>query len=369
MSTQLHHAMGHDQGVGPWCMADHAPSLTIEVDHRHRHRGFDQIRGVAILFVLAVHTYDPWFPGGGAGVGIFLALSGYLTASKLLRDDNLSAREATAFLLRRVMRLYPAFLLVMAVIAGIISIWVPERLPLFGDAIPGLALFWRPLHWEPLGIGIGILWSLHVEVQYYLLLPLGMLALGARRGVVAVGVGVIVSSLLLAMLGIHSPSHESIFYYGASMGMGSLLAYAERYRPDVFSNKHWEWGWLGGWAVIGVLLFIPQMNARIWWWELTVAGIATCAIIAALVLRPRRMIIPGLSEVGLLAYSLYLVHGPVIDWMRPILGVSMWGKIALFVPLTFGFSWLLYRYVELPMMRLGSRWGTRVEAIRIVRTH
>lgn len=77
---------------------------------------------------------------------------------------------------------------------------------------------------------------------------------------------------------------------------------------------------------------------------------------------PRRVVLPGALESGRLAYCLYLVHGPVIDWMRPVLDLSMWGKLIWFLPLTFGLAWLVHHVVEAPLIRLGRRWAGRLEA-------
>jgi len=94
---------------------------------------------------------------------------------------------------------------------------------------------------------------------------------------------------------------------------------------------------------------------------LTLGALATCAAIGGLLHRPARRVVPGLPWIGRLAYTLYLVHGPVIDWMRPALGLTMWGKLIWFLPLTFGISWLIHVLVEKPMMNVGHRWAKRVE--------
>lgn len=325
-------------------------------------QGLDQLRALAILQVLAVHTLDRFFPGGGIGVGIFFALSGYLTASKLLAHQRLGLASVAAFACRRITRLYPAFLVAMAGIGLVIVLKVPDRWPHFMAAWPDLLLFWRPEHWEPLGIGVGILWSMRVEVQYYIALPLAMWWLGSRRGLIGLCVILMVASTLRAMLGLSELRGEGITYYGFGMATGSLLAWVEAAHPEWLRASAWRHGWVGGYGVLLALLFIPQIGPRVWWLELTAAAVATCAVMGSLLHDPRRRVLPGAVTVSHLAYCLYLVHGPVIDWMRPVLGLTMWGKLIWFLPLTFGFAWAIHVLVERPAIRWGRRWAGRLES-------
>lgn len=327
------------------------------VSHRE---GLDQIRGLAILYVLAVHTFDFWFPGGGSGVGIFFALSGYLTAGRLFDEPHFDARHAGTFLVRRAIRIYPAYLVVMAAIGAVVFIWANDRFDDFVSALPGILLFWRPASWEPFGIGIGIIWTLFVEVQYYLLMALLMATFGRVRGLILLCAILFISSPLSCLMGISSARGEGVFYYGSAMAAGSLLAFVEHRHRRMFDPAMRKIGWPLGLAILIVLLFLPQMNAVVWWLELNIAALATCGMLAAMIAKPEWPAIPGFAWVGRLAYCLYLVHGPVIDWMRPILGLSMWGKIILFVPITFGLSLALQRFVEQPWIRIGNHWATKV---------
>jgi peptidoglycan/LPS O-acetylase OafA/YrhL len=340
------------------------PAVQAGSEGKLRRDGLDQIRALAILYVLAVHTFGFWFAGGGAGVGVFFALSGYLTAGRLLAEPRLDIYAVSVFLMRRVTRIYPAFVVVMFAIWLIICRWVPDRQGYFVDAVPGLIAFWRPLNWEPLGIGVGILWSLRVEVQFYLLLPLAMLLLGQRRGLLATSAILCVTSPIMAGIGMYAARGESVFYCGAGMALGSLLAYLERYHRPLLDHREWKHGWTIGLVVLLVLLFVPQIGPRIWWSELTLAALATCAMIAALIHRPDWPVLPYSAWIGRLAFCLYLIHGPVIDWIRPVLGLSMWGKILIFIPLTMLLSLVLHHGIEKPMIRWGNRMANMIDQAR-----
>ncbi len=322
----------------------------------------EQLRALAILFVLAVHTLDRFFPGGGVGVGIFYALSGYLVGTKLLACPAFGPRETAAFLVRRAMRLYPAYLVTLALIGAALAAWLPQRLGLFWAAMPELLLFRRPLEWEPLGIGVGIFWSLRVEAEYYLLLAFAMLA-GHRRGLLLACGVLLVTSPFMAMTGITEARGESVFYYGSAMALGTLLAAlppgAPGRWPPLLQGRR---GAALGHAVLLVLLFVPQVSGRVWWTELNVTALATCLVIACATGQAPIRVLPGMTWIGGLAYVLYLMHGPVIDYMRPALGLTMVGKLLWFLPLTFGLALALHRLVELPGIRLGRRWAAALES-------
>lgn len=329
-----------------------------------RRDGLDQIRGLAILYVIAVHTFDFWFPGGGSGVGVFFALSGYLTARRLIQEPFITWRVAGAFLIRRVFRIYPSFLVVMALIGFVINFWARPLFSEFLYALPGILVFWRPAFWEPFGIGVSIIWTLFVEFQYYILIPIFMLMLGKKCGINMICILLLVSSPILCLLGVTSTRGEGVFYYGSAMAFGSLLAHAEEWNPELFDREGWMFAWPLGLLVLILLLFIPQMNPLLWWIELNIAAIATCAMIGGMIRSAKWPVLPGLPAIGRLAYCLYLVHGPVIDWMRPILGLSMWGKILLFIPITFGFSIFLHRFIERPFIQKGNVVAARLSFCR-----
>ena len=85
---------------------------------RGRIVGLDVLRGVAILLVMLRHAWPEVFGGGGiTGVTLFFALSGYLITGVLLRSRDEAGRMALrSFYLRRVARLYPALVLMLAVL-------------------------------------------------------------------------------------------------------------------------------------------------------------------------------------------------------------------------------------------------------------
>lgn len=170
-----------------------------------RQPGLDLLRAVAIAWVLIYHAavFDLLSPTpvvrfGWMGVDLFFALSGFLIAGQLFRPiAQGEAPDWRRFFLRRWMRTLPAYWAVLAVYA---------LLPAARDQTTMLPL-WRFLTFSnnlraaatPPG-AFSHVWSLCVEEQFYLLLPLALVLLGRRpRPAVALG---LLATLVLAGAGL-----------------------------------------------------------------------------------------------------------------------------------------------------------------------
>src|SRR5579871_4680695 len=129
----------------------------------------DGWRGIAILLVLVSHLMRwccPWaFKIGGRGVGIFFVLSGYLITSRLLRENECSARiSLRRFYIKRFFRLMPCawlYLIFLAVLGVLQPLEMAGCLFFFRGALPS-----TPTH-----ILTGHFWSLSIEEDFYLLWP------------------------------------------------------------------------------------------------------------------------------------------------------------------------------------------------------
>lgn len=74
----------------------------------------DGLRAIAVISVLIFHTFPTLLPGGFIGVDIFFVISGYLISSILLRDLAANRFSIKQFYFRRIRRIYPALLTVLA---------------------------------------------------------------------------------------------------------------------------------------------------------------------------------------------------------------------------------------------------------------
>ena len=141
----------------------------------------DSIRGIAVLFVILMHAeyyfFDAkltWFPGGFLGVDLFFVLSGFLITHILLGSIKRRGRlNYKSFYLNRILRLFPALLLLLVIYYSYTLIGNQVQ-TLDLDSI--FALIFYYFNWFVISTlrtpeGLGHMWSLAVEEQFYLLWP------------------------------------------------------------------------------------------------------------------------------------------------------------------------------------------------------
>src|SRR5688500_16716422 len=160
-------------------MASSAPSPSFAAVYRP---DIDGLRALAVLAVIGFHVAPGRLPGGFVGVDIFFVISGFLISSIIVRALEAGRFSFAAFYRRRVRRIFPALILVLA--ASLAAGWLilPDRdferfgLHLAAGAgfIPNFAA-WREAGYfdvYPYSKPLLHLWSLGVEEQYYALWPL-----------------------------------------------------------------------------------------------------------------------------------------------------------------------------------------------------
>ena len=153
----------------------------------------DGMRGMAVLAVVAFHAFPTYMPGGFVGVDIFFVISGYLITNILLTGFSEGKFRLADFYARRVVRLFPALILVMAtvLVVGWYSLLASEYAALGAFTVAGAAFFANVLAWHQSGYFDAAaatkpllhLWSLGVEEQFYLAWPLGLLFFSRRYSV------------------------------------------------------------------------------------------------------------------------------------------------------------------------------------------
>ncbi len=369
----------------------------------HRLPGLDSLRALAIVWVMLFHSFVAGGLGedyewlsryGWMGVDLFFVLSGYLIGSQVLKP--LSRGESPGFgdfYLRRLFRVLPAFLAVLALYA-----WWPA----FREA-EGL----QPV-WQFLTFTVNLLidykankafshaWSLCVEEHFYLVFPwlawwltrrpsmakflamsLGLLALGmALRGYVwmhelapARGVEGLERSFSLRYV-------EDI-YYPTWMRLDGLLcgvalAAIKAYRP------RW-WSWAQGKANLSLLTGLVVVGMSVWLFRqrfdllpavigypllsagfalLVLAGAGNQSVIG-------RWRIPGAGWLALVSYSLYLTHKAAMHLLGRSFGLQLEGQgllaFAAYALAVLVAGALLHYTVERPFLLLRERLLARGE--------
>jgi peptidoglycan/LPS O-acetylase OafA/YrhL len=305
----------------------------------------DGVRGLAILLVLVYHyLYASMYPPPGSwqaailsplrmgwsGVDLFFVLSGFLIGG-ILYDAKNSGRYFQTFYLRRTHRIFPLYFAWMIVF--VLGIFVARS-----NAAPPLqALFHSNLPLWPYFLFIqnffmfaqsdygaqwvAVTWSLAIEEQFYMLLPLLVRKL-SYRGILGVALGsIILAPILRILLWLHSPDDPGLGGYtllpcrADALGYGVLIALVCR------NQSAWEWltthrrkllwgFWFLGCGVIYLALWQPRGF-------FTVGASWLAAFYAMLlllaVLKPGRVAKAcfgnwPLVKLGMVAYAVYMFH-------------------------------------------------------------
>lgn len=253
--------------AGAW----EAPSVRDGSPVRAGRPGFrpdiEGLRAVAIVLVVAYHVGLRRFSGGFVGVDVFFVISGFLITSHLVREADSSGRLGVGrFYARRVIRLLPAAVLVLAatLIAG--WWWLPAT-RLQGLARDVLAANGYVMNYRLAWLGtdyrtasgapspVQHFWSLGVEEQFYLVVPLlvvvVMVRWGSRSGLMMVLTAATVGSLWWSV--VSTPVSPVWAYFGAptrvwELGAGALLAMATRSGSGAGAGAGARAGVLSGWS-------------------------------------------------------------------------------------------------------------------------
>src|SRR4051812_17493413 len=209
--------------------------LSGATQQRQRIAALDGLRGLALVAVLAYHTAPDLFPGGFLGVDIFFVLSGFLLTTLLLGEfAKAGAIDRLAYAVRRVRRIAPALLMLLTalvVFVPILAPGAPHRLP--GDIVSSVL---GVTNWHLIRDGssyfaqagrpsfVRHLWSIAIEIQFYVLCPFLVGWLARRRPKVAIGAlvaGIAASATLMGLL--YSWPDPSRAYFGTDTRIHALL--------------------------------------------------------------------------------------------------------------------------------------------------
>ena len=290
-----------------------APVTVKRLGHQ-RLEFLDQLRAIAITMVMMQHFHSGWLPGGGIGVGLFFALSGFLIATILLEEEKLTLKVAAAFLVRRFLRVYPAYLAALLLYLVLCILHKPDAVKIVAADLPGLLTFAAfPGSW--VGYGIGVLWTLQVEMAFYCAMPAFMLLLGRTAGLIVLSAGLVAYFVVILIHPGLPFARDALPLWGGALALGSLLSIA--WKNGLLDACNPAGAWLL--ALLGLaglcgLAFIPPLSTVSWHWEVLGASLSGCLLIAAFLAKPDLPVVPGAAFLGRISYSLYLLHGTIMDF-------------------------------------------------------
>ncbi|WP_144765760.1 acyltransferase [Curtobacterium sp. 9128] len=349
----------------------------------HRAAALDGLRTVAILIVMLYHLHVPGFGGGFIGVTVFFVLSGFLITTLLLGERRRTGRiRLGAFWLKRMLRLYPALVVLVAVGVALWS-WVGDYKGASYSAGEAAAIaltytgnlfraFWNTTQ----GV-FAHTWSLSMEEQFYLVWPVvlvALLALRARRRVLVTGLGaVIAGGATASWLSYRAPGGGSTpdVYFSPVLGVvplatGCLLALLlddERVRVWARGLAGHLGTWVGIALLAGVLSWIDDdWTQHAWTFGLLLpaTGAVSAVLIGGLV-SVRSPLSVALSWTPIawfgrrVSYSAYLWHPLVI---------ALLGTVAASAFGAFDRIWLLGGAV---LVAVGAAYAVEVPVERLRR--
>ena len=306
-----------------------------QLSHPKYRPDIDGLRAVAVLSVVAYHYFPEQVSGGFTGVDVFFVISGFLISSIIfgsLANDRFSYRE---FYARRIKRIFPALLLVLAVTLGFgWYVLFSDEFAQLGKHVAGGAGFAANLVlWSEAGYFDAAaetkpllhLWSLGVEEQFYILWPL-LLGFVWRRNLNFLRVTLLVA-VLSFVINLYWIDRDPVALFFSPFSriwelmIGGILAYMVLHGRAIFSGN-------GSLSILLSLLGLGLIIASVFmfdrytpfpgWWAL-LPTVGTALVIAspqANWLNSRVLGNPVMVWFGLISYPLYLWHWPLLAFAR-----------------------------------------------------
>ena len=319
----------------------------------------DGIRSVAVLSVVLFHAFPKLVPGGFAGVDAFFVISGYLITSIIVTDLDAGCFRFTEFYKRRVRRLFPALVVVLAVTLAL-GFWLslPQQLASLAKNTIASTLFSANLmllsETGYFDIDASLkpllhLWSLGVEEQFYLIWPIA-LSLTPRRFRLALMVLVMIGSFALnvALIG----RYPDATFYLPFTRMWELMAGAILLRASISNGVAREI--LSVAALVGTCLIVGYYGRKTpfpGWAALAPVAVTGAALLAQGSFLSRLLLSnPAAVFIGRISYPLYLWHWPLLVFGKayPLRALALPELVGL-VLLAFVLAWLTYELIEAPV--------------------
>lgn len=376
-----------------------SPFPSVATDSRGRFIVLDCLRAVAVLLVLGRHLswlhvshlpegpirwlLKKWQFCGWVGVDIFFVLSGFLVSGLLFREGRTRRVDVVRFLVRRGLKIYPAFyvLIGLSILSGSVP-WDSSRLI--------AEVFFVQNYWVSIWPHT---WTLAIEEHFYLLLALVIWLLcrrqvrtagelsssrlfGATLPVLAVGAGVL-CLLGRVWVNLGGPFAWMTHFYPTHLRIdalffGVLLAWAFHTRPErtarFFERGRVPLAVLGG-LCVSPPLFLSPSHPFLATAGLTMISIGVGLLLGVLLTGWRRPGFPArlLARWGAHSYSVYLWHLPVVFGMSRVLeGLGRrptvqehYLAVGVYLLVASIFGVAMARFVEIPILALRDRWFPR----------
>ncbi|MGR4010735.1 acyltransferase family protein [Leucobacter sp. 1207-22] len=375
----------------------------VSTPHPRHIGGLDGLRAIAVLLVLIYHLAPQSLTGGFLGVDVFFVISGFLITTLLLREVRKTGRiRLIPFWQRRARRLLPPLALVVLVSTTLAYLVDRDLLVGIGKQLLGTIFFVS--NWVFISSGTDYFaqdtpelfrntWSLAIEEQFYLVLPLFALLLVTLRSRSTRGLPLLILGVISAgfMAGMAADGIDPTrIYFGSdthSFGLlwgAALAVFAE---PKERTSEPIGRGaqvlttgvaLIAGVAFLWLAFTVKEASLESFTGGFQLATLLALAIIWAIT-RPgaaigRWLDCRPLRWIGERSYGIYLWHWPLLlivtAALKSVTGGSAPTALVIIITATatFGLAALSYTYVEQPVRRAGIRGALRIMRLRTSRT-
>ena len=302
--------------------------------------GIEAVRSLAVVSVVLYHLNPELFPNGYLGVDAFFVVSGFLVSGML------ETQSIMQFFMRRFMRLAPAALTITLLVVILSTVIDPPYITKdIGQAALSQAVYatnilyyfkldyFNPFHEQS---PLRHLWSLSLEEQFYLVLPIVFALFRARLLRIIVGI------LGLLSLVLYLTESDQLYAF---------------YMPHM---RAWQ-------LILGVILFQLKLNFGPSRWAplalipmgfallssapvplaLPVTLVSTCFLVLSNWDQKNWGIV---TAIGALSYSIYLVHQPIVYYVQTYLGSSSMTTFLILAATALG-AGALHQWIEEPLRR------------------
>lgn len=332
----------------------------------------DGLRAIAVGAVVLFHATGSLMPGGFIGVDVFFVISGFLITTILLEDLRQDRFSLMRFYERRARRILPALtvVVVLTLLASCFLLPLHETNEAFESALATMLFLANVRFWLKTDYFATAaeeqpflhMWSLAVEEQYYLFFPILLYFVWRWRKSALLWVLLCLTLLSLITAEVLS-RHAPVANFFLPMGrvwellVGSCIAYWGVQRPRmIIAEGATALGLLM--IIIPIFMFSKATPTPSLWTAIPVVGTALVILYARDGSRVTRLLqLRPMIGLGLISYSVYLYHQPLLAFARVNLP-GAWKSTPVFLGialLAVILGYLSWRYVEKPFRRGFSR--------------
>jgi peptidoglycan/LPS O-acetylase OafA/YrhL len=329
-----------------------------------------------------------YFPHGEIGVVAFFFISGYIIAQPYFRPQT-RRYSALLFYSKRLRRIVPPYLVVL--IAGFLSLTVMGYKPVsansfelspvpMSESVAASAVYLHSLIFNSPSRIDPPMWSLEIEMQFYLLFPCVILIytfVSSRHrllyGALIIILTVILANVCYGLYGFDGRYRWGLLKHAGAFLTGIVVADAEASKPKPAVRGIYDWLWLGGLALL-LLIGLSMTEVDTLYASAVSSFLADVGSLLAVVaifygamygkLGRRVFGAPWLCLIGTMCYSIYLVHVPLMQVVSDVVlrrlalhsAPAIWGVwLLVLLPVSFVCAAVFYVLVERPFMNRRQR--------------